>query len=115
MLGKPKKWLESGDKGLKISNPIILGLVVLFIGCIYLAVWLSEYNRNIFEIVGGLFLVLFGGLVLKYGDKKINVDEGDVGRLFFPQRRSEFYSKLWKWVIGVLSIWEGLWLLFNKL
>ena len=56
------------------------------------------------KIIGGILLIVFGVIVLIYGDKKLKVDEGQIGRLFFPPNKSDFNSKMWKWVLGGVSI-----------
>jgi hypothetical protein len=60
------------------------------------------------KLIGGILLIVFGVVVLIYGDKKLNVDEGRIGRLFFPPSKSSFNSKIWKWFLGIISILAGI-------
>jgi steroid 5-alpha reductase family enzyme len=60
------------------------------------------------RMIIGILLIIFGVIVLIYGDRKLNVDEGNIGRFFFPSNKSNFISKLWKWSLGLVSISIGL-------
>jgi len=97
-----------------VENLKVLLMVVVFIGCIYSAVLLRNFNPNLLRTVGGIFLIVFGALVLKYGDNKVDVDDGKMGRMMFRPENSAYLSKLWKWVVGVLSILGGASILSNK-
>ncbi len=91
-----------------------IGILVLIFGGMGLATWLIYIDERIAKYVGGLLLVVLGALVLIFGDKVINLNEGKIGKLFFPTDKSQFNSKMWKWVLGLFLMCAGTSLIFNR-
>ena len=93
-----------------------IAIVALLIGLEFLIVWLYSIDPKLLRIVGGVLFTVFGVVVLIYGDRKLKVDEGKIGRLFFAlPNKLGFYSAMWKWVLGLISIFVGVSLIFNRL
>jgi hypothetical protein len=67
----------------------------------------SGINPEIPKFICGLLIFLFGVFVFFYGDKRINVDGGRIGRLFFPPPSSDLNSKLQKSALGLLFLCVG--------
>ena len=91
-----------------------IGILVLIFGGMALATWLIYIDEKLAKYVDGLLLMGLGVLVLIFGDKVVNLNEGKIGRLFFPADKSQFNSKMWKWVLGLFLMFAGTSLLFNR-
>jgi hypothetical protein len=72
-----------------------------------LLIWSSGINPEIPKFICGLFISVFGVVAFFYGDKRINVDGGRIGRLFFLPKSSDLNSKLQKAALGLLFLCAG--------
>jgi uncharacterized membrane protein YidH (DUF202 family) len=52
----------------------------------------------------GCVLVIFGLLILAFGDKKLNVKEGAILKAF---SLPPLNAKVTKWAVGIICIWFG--------
>lgn len=70
---------------------------------------------DILGIVAGLFLIVLGPIIIKFGDREVGkgkIKGGMILSLFShqhmnPKLRSLNY-KILKWVVGIMAIWFGL-------
>jgi hypothetical protein len=58
----------------------------------------------------GFVLVIVGLLILAFGDKKLNVKEGAILKVF---SMPPLNAKLTKWAVGIFCIWFGVALLLG--
>jgi hypothetical protein len=88
-------------------------IIALLMGLEFLITWFYSVNPKFLKVLGGVVLVIFGIIVLIYGDRKLNMNEGKIGKIFFfiPGKLT-FYSKMWKWTLGLVCIYVGISLLF---
>jgi len=70
-------------------------------------IWSSGINPEIPKFICGLFISVFGVFVFFYGGKRIDVDGGRIGRLFFPPKSSDLNLKLQKAALGLLFFCVG--------
>ncbi len=87
----------------------LLMIVILPLALLFVLVFIGAINPKLLKLLVGIFLVSFGVAILIYGDKKLNVNEGRVGRFFFPQ--VSILSKVvlfeQKWALGLLALFFG--------
>jgi len=81
-----------------------LFLIIVVFG---LLVWSSTFNPKIPKFICGLLISLFAIFILLCGDKKLNIAEGRMGRLFFPPKSSDLNSKLQKIAVGLVVLYVG--------
>jgi hypothetical protein len=103
------KELKMFSNNKKINKPIIGSLVFILVIAFLLIVnkWLEFHARGLQanDLIGGALLVIFGVVVLIFGDKKLNVKSGTVLKMVSPRN---YPVGLIKWTIGLLSILAGL-------
>jgi len=90
-----------------------IAIVLLLMGLEFFVTWFYSVNPKLLKVTGGALLIIFGIMILIYGDKKLKINEGKIGKIIFSiPDRLNFFSTMWKWVLGLISIYVGISLFF---
>jgi hypothetical protein len=92
------------------TSSLILSFLYVFLAIGLLLIvnkWLEYHARGLQanDLIGASLLIIFGVVVLIFGDKKLNVKAGMVLKMVSLQN---FRVRLIKWFVGLLSILVGL-------
>ncbi len=75
---------------------------------------------NLLRICFGILLVALGALIIKFGDKELtskSIRGGIILRIFSQSYLNPKILKwqrvLQKWIVGLVVIWFGFWLIFD--
>jgi hypothetical protein len=75
---------------------------------------------NLLRICFGILLVALGGIIIKFGDKYLTgerIQGGIILKIFshsyLNPKLIKWQRVLQKWVVGLVTIWFGFWLMFD--
>ena len=69
---------------------------------------------NTLGMLLGFFLIVFGVLIIKFGDRPLGDEARKGGLVLRLFSQSALNVKILKWVAGLLAIWFGLGLIFTR-
>jgi hypothetical protein len=69
---------------------------------------------NIFGMTLGFFLLVFGVIIIKFGDRQVGNVERKGGIVLKVFSQSPLNAKILKWVVGLLTIWFGIGLVLTR-
>lgn len=72
-------------------------------------------NTSWSKIVLGSALVIFGVVIIIYGEKEVSPEKGPFRLSFYPSEYFSFLPKIWKWILGVLLMCVGIGLMTSLL
>jgi hypothetical protein len=88
----------------------IVVLILLF-GVLFFTLWLYSINPKLLRFIVGILLVFLGVFILLFGDKKLNVKDGVILKIFSPPN---YPAGLIKWGAGLVAILIGMSLIVNR-
>ena len=57
-----------------------IAIVLLLMGLEFFVTWFYSVNPKLLKVTGGALLIIFGIMILIYGDKKLKINEGKIGK-----------------------------------